>query len=38
MAAGSWIAKRRLQTPVVIVGSVALAFYTFWFSRYAFIA
>jgi hypothetical protein len=38
MAAGAWIAKRRLQTPAVIIGSIALVFYTFWFSRYAFIA
>jgi hypothetical protein len=38
MAAGAWIAERRLQKPVVILGSVALVFYTFWFSRYAFIA
>jgi hypothetical protein len=38
MIAGAWIAKRRLQTPAVIVFSVALVFYTFWFSRYAFIA
>jgi hypothetical protein len=38
MIAGAWIAKRRLQKPAVIVGSVALVFYTFWFSRYAFIA
>jgi Mannosyltransferase (PIG-V) len=38
MIAGAWVAKRRLQKPAVIVGSVALVFYTFWFSRYAFIA
>jgi hypothetical protein len=38
MLAGAWVAKRRLQVPVVILGSVALVFYTFWFSRYAFFA
>jgi hypothetical protein len=38
MIAGAWVAKRRLQTAAVIVGSIALVFYTFWFSRYAFIA
>jgi hypothetical protein len=38
MTAGAWVAKRRLQKPAVIISSVALVFYTFWFSRYAFIA
>jgi hypothetical protein len=38
MVAGAWIAKRGLQKPAVILGSIALVFYTFWFSRYAFIA
>jgi hypothetical protein len=38
MTAGAWVAKRRLQKPAVIIGSVALVFYTFWFSRYTFIA
>jgi hypothetical protein len=38
MTAGAWIAKRRLERPAVIIGSVALVVYTFWFSRYAFIA
>lgn len=38
MIAGAWVAKRRLQTAAVIIGSVALVFSTFWFSRYSFIA
>ena len=38
MVAGDWIAKRRLQVPTILISSAALVFYTFWFSRYAFIA
>jgi hypothetical protein len=38
MIAGAWVAKRRLQVPAVIIGSVALVFYTFWFSRHAYVA
>jgi Mannosyltransferase (PIG-V) len=38
MVGGAWIAKRHLQKPAVILGSIALVFYTFWFSRGAFIA
>jgi hypothetical protein len=38
MIAGDWVAKRRLQVPVIVISSAALVFYTFWFSRYAFIA
>ena len=38
MAAGAWIAERRLTRPAVLVGGVLLAFYAFWFSSWSFIA
>jgi hypothetical protein len=38
MAAGAWIAKRRLERVAVVVGSILLAFYTFYFTRGSFIA
>jgi Dolichyl-phosphate-mannose-protein mannosyltransferase len=38
MAAGAWLAERRLTRPVVLAGGCALAFYTLWFASFAFIA
>jgi Mannosyltransferase (PIG-V) len=38
MAAGAWIARRRLERVAVAVGSVLLVFYTFYFARGSFIA
>jgi Mannosyltransferase (PIG-V) len=38
MAAGAWVAKRGLQRPVVVVGSILLVFYTVQFSSWSFIA
>ncbi|MBV9464993.1 MAG: hypothetical protein JO169_02655, partial [Solirubrobacterales bacterium] len=38
MAAGAWIAERRLTRPAVLAGGALLAFYTFWFSSWSFIA
>jgi hypothetical protein len=38
MAAGAWVAKRRLERVAVAVGSILLIFYTFYFARGSFIA
>jgi Mannosyltransferase (PIG-V) len=38
MVAGVWITERRLKTAALVAGSIVLAFYTFWFARYAFVA
>jgi Mannosyltransferase (PIG-V) len=38
MAAGAWVARRRLTIYVVPVGAVALVTYAFWFARWSFIA
>jgi hypothetical protein len=38
MAAGAWIARRRLERVAVAVGSILLVFYTFYFARGSFIA
>jgi hypothetical protein len=38
MAAGAWVAKRRLEVPAVVLGSLLLAFYTVQFSSWSFIA
>jgi Gpi18-like mannosyltransferase len=38
MAAGAWIAKRRLERCAVVAGSILLVFYTFYFARGSFIA
>jgi hypothetical protein len=38
MAAGTWVARRRLTVYVVPVGAVALVVYAFWFARWSFIA
>jgi hypothetical protein len=37
MAAGAWIARRRLERVAVAVGSILLVFYTFYFARGSFI-
>ncbi len=37
MAAGAWVAKRRLERPAVAVGSILLVFYTIQFSSWAFV-
>jgi hypothetical protein len=37
MVAGAWVAKRGLQRPAVIVGSILLVFYTVQFSSWSFI-
>lgn len=38
MAAGAWLARRRLVAPAVAVGAALLAFYTLQFARWAFVA
>jgi Mannosyltransferase (PIG-V) len=38
MAAGAWVAKRRLEAPAVVLGSILLVFYTVQFSSWAFVA
>jgi hypothetical protein len=38
MAAGAWIARRRLTIYVVPAGALALVVYAFWFARWSFIA
>jgi hypothetical protein len=38
MAAGAWVARRRLVAPAVVVGSLLLVFYTIQFSSWAFVA
>jgi Mannosyltransferase (PIG-V) len=38
MAAGAWVAKRRIERPAVLVGSILLAFYTVQFATFAFVA
>jgi hypothetical protein len=38
MAAGAWVARRRLERVAVAVGSILLVFYTFYFARGSFIA
>jgi hypothetical protein len=38
MAAGAWVARRKLTAYVVPVGAVALVVYAFWFARWSFIA
>jgi hypothetical protein len=38
MAAGAWVAGRRLQTPVLVLSSILIVFYTLQFSSWAFVA
>jgi Mannosyltransferase (PIG-V) len=38
MAAGAWLAGRRRQTPVLVLSSILLVFYTLQFSSWAFVA
>ena len=38
MAAGAWVAARRLERPAVAIGAVLLVFYTLQFSSWAFVA
>jgi hypothetical protein len=38
MVAGAWVARRGLQRPAVVIGSLLLVFYTVQFSSGAFIA
>ena len=38
MAAGAWLAERRLIRAVVLVGAGLLAFFTFQFATWAFVA
>jgi hypothetical protein len=38
MAAGAWMAKHRLARAVVLVGAALLAFFTFQFATWAFVA
>src|SRR5581483_2303497 len=38
MAAGAWVAKRRLVRPVVLLSAAMLAFWTFQFATWAFVA
>jgi hypothetical protein len=38
MAAGAWVAKRRIERVAVAVGAILLVFYTFYFARGSFIA
>ena len=38
MVAGAWVAKRGLQRPAAVVGSILLVFYTVQFSSWSFIA
>lgn len=38
MAAGAWLAERRLTRPAIAAGTCGLVFYTVWFSSFAFIA
>ncbi|MGB9185478.1 MAG: mannosyltransferase family protein [Solirubrobacteraceae bacterium] len=38
MAAGAWVAGRRRQTPVLVLSSILLVFYTLQFSSWAFVA
>jgi hypothetical protein len=38
MVAGAWVAARRLEKPVLVLGSVLLVFYTLQFSSWAFVA
>ena len=38
MAAGAWVAERRLQRPAVALGAALLVFYTLQFSSWAFVA
>ncbi|MEA2213920.1 MAG: hypothetical protein QOF83_3868 [Solirubrobacteraceae bacterium] len=38
MAAGGWVASRRLQTPVVVLSTILLIFYTAQASSWAFVA
>jgi hypothetical protein len=38
MAAGTWIAKRHLERPAVLIGAILLAFYTVQFASGSFVA
>jgi hypothetical protein len=38
MVAGAWVAKRRLEAPAVVLGSILLVFYTVQFSSWSFVA
>jgi Mannosyltransferase (PIG-V) len=38
MVAGAWVAKRRLEPPAIVLGSILLIFYTVQFSTWAFVA
>jgi hypothetical protein len=38
MAAGAWVSERRLTRPLVLVSAGLLAFWTFWFATWAWVA
>jgi hypothetical protein len=38
MVAGAWLSERRLTRPAVMLGAAALAFWTFQFSTWSFVA
>jgi hypothetical protein len=38
MAAGAWLSERRLMRPVVLVSAALLAFWTFQFATWAWVA
>jgi hypothetical protein len=38
MAAGAWVAMRRLERVAVVIGAILLAFYTIQFSTWSFVA
>jgi hypothetical protein len=38
MAAGAWLARRRIAPAVIAIGAALLTFYTVWFSSWSFIA
>ncbi|MGP0051290.1 MAG: mannosyltransferase family protein, partial [Solirubrobacteraceae bacterium] len=38
MAAGAWVARRRLTVPAVVLGGLLLVFYTVQFSSWSFVA
>lgn len=38
MAAGAWVAERRLEKPAIVLGSILLVFYALQFSSWSFVA
>jgi len=38
MVAGAWVARRRLEVPAIVLGSILLVFYTVQFSSWSFVA